>query len=88
MSRRPSAFTLRLGAIVLAGVALRALYLYTVGRKVTGVGDWFFYHWEANDLAAGHFYVEPFRWHIAAPGDVLQKRPHLLRPFRPPEGQQ
>jgi 4-amino-4-deoxy-L-arabinose transferase-like glycosyltransferase len=64
MSRRPSAFTLRLGAIVLAGVALRALYLYTVGRKVTGVGDWFFYHWEANDLAAGHFYVEPFRWHL------------------------
>ena len=32
--------------------------------------------------------VEPFRWHVAAPGDVLQERPHLLRSFWPSEGQQ
>ncbi len=37
------------------------MYLLTVGRDVTGIGDWWFYHWTANDLADGHFYVEPFR---------------------------
>lgn len=51
----------RLAGIVLAGVALRALYLLTVGRDVTGIGDWWFYHWTANDLADGKFFVEPFR---------------------------
>ena len=58
MSRR---FAVRLAGIVLAGVALRTVYLLTVGRDVTGIGDWWFYHWTANDLADGHFYVEPFR---------------------------
>ena len=28
---------------------------------MTGVGDWFFYHWTANDLADGNFFVEPYR---------------------------
>jgi 4-amino-4-deoxy-L-arabinose transferase-like glycosyltransferase len=57
-------FPVRLGTIVAAGVALRALYLFTVARHVSGVGDWWFYHWQANDLAAGHFFVEPFRLRI------------------------
>jgi len=58
---RARAFRVRLAGIVLLGVALRALYLFTVGRHVTGIGDWFFYHWTANDLADGKFYVEPYR---------------------------
>lgn len=58
MSRR---FAVRLAGIVLAGVVLRAVYLLTVGRDVSGIGDWWFYHWTANDLADGKFYVEPFR---------------------------
>jgi 4-amino-4-deoxy-L-arabinose transferase-like glycosyltransferase len=57
----PRLFSLRLAAVVAAGVALRALYLFTVGRKVSGVGDWFFYHWQANDLADGRFFIEPYR---------------------------
>jgi 4-amino-4-deoxy-L-arabinose transferase-like glycosyltransferase len=61
MARRLPAFRHRLAAIVAAGVALRALYLLTVARHVSGVGDWWFYHWQANDLAAGRFFVEPFR---------------------------
>ncbi len=64
------AFRFRLGGIVLFGVALRALYLLTVGRDVTGVGDWFFYHWTANDLADGRFFVEPYRLrfdHVSLP---------------------
>jgi 4-amino-4-deoxy-L-arabinose transferase-like glycosyltransferase len=54
-------FPVRLAAIAAAGVALRALYLLTVARHVSGVGDWWFYHWQANDLADGRFFVEPFR---------------------------
>jgi 4-amino-4-deoxy-L-arabinose transferase-like glycosyltransferase len=46
---------------VLAGIALRTVYLLTVGRDVTGIGDWWFYHWTANDLADGLFFVEPYR---------------------------
>jgi 4-amino-4-deoxy-L-arabinose transferase-like glycosyltransferase len=54
-------FPVRLAAIVGAGVALRAVYLFTVARHVSGVGDWWFYHWQANDLASGKFFIEPFR---------------------------
>jgi 4-amino-4-deoxy-L-arabinose transferase-like glycosyltransferase len=54
-------FPVRLATIVAAGVALRAVYLLTVARHVSGVGDWWFYHWQANDLAGGRFFVEPFR---------------------------
>ncbi len=61
MAARLPAFRHRLAAIVVAGVTLRALYLFTVGRHVSGVGDWWFYHWQANDLASGKFFVEPFR---------------------------
>lgn len=64
MQRRLRGFPRRLAAIVAAGVALRALYLFTVARHVSGVGDWWFYHWQANDLAAGRFFVEPFRLRI------------------------
>jgi 4-amino-4-deoxy-L-arabinose transferase-like glycosyltransferase len=58
-------FSVRLAAIVAAGVALRTLYLFTVARHVSGVGDWWFYHWQANDLASGKFFVEPFRLRLA-----------------------
>lgn len=54
-------FAVRLAAIAVAGVALRVLYLLTIGRHVTGIGDWFFYHWQANDLAAGRGFDEPYR---------------------------
>jgi 4-amino-4-deoxy-L-arabinose transferase-like glycosyltransferase len=62
VSQRSEGFPVgTLGIIVAAGVALRALYLFTVAKDVSGVGDWWFYHWQANDLASGHFFVEPFR---------------------------
>jgi 4-amino-4-deoxy-L-arabinose transferase-like glycosyltransferase len=54
-------FAVRLAAIAAAGVALRLLYLLTIGRHVTGIGDWFFYHWQANDIAAGNGFDEPYR---------------------------
>jgi 4-amino-4-deoxy-L-arabinose transferase-like glycosyltransferase len=63
-------FAVRLAAIAVAGIALRVLYLLTIGRHVTGIGDWFFYHWQANDLAAGRGFDEPYRLrfeHLALP---------------------
>ena len=46
----------------MAGVALRALYLFTVARHVTGIGDWHFYHWQANLIADGRGFIEPYKW--------------------------
>ena len=60
MSRPGRHFTVRLAAIAAAGVALRALYLLTIGRPVTGIGDWWFYHWQANAIADGLGFVDPF----------------------------
>jgi 4-amino-4-deoxy-L-arabinose transferase-like glycosyltransferase len=68
MTRR--GFPSKLAAIAAAGVALRALYLFTVGRHVDGIGDWHFYHWQANLIAGGHGFIEPFKWtfdHHASP---------------------
>jgi 4-amino-4-deoxy-L-arabinose transferase-like glycosyltransferase len=61
MHRPPRAFGVRLAGIAAVGVGVRLVYLLTIGRHVTGIGDWHFYHWQANDLAAGRFFVEPFR---------------------------
>ena len=70
VGRPTRAFTLRLAGLAAAGVALRALYLFTVGRHVTGIGDWHFYHWQANLIADGHGFIEPYKWlfeHRASP---------------------
>ena len=61
MSRLGRHFTVHLAAIAVAGVALRVVYLLTIGRSVTGIGDWWFYHWQANAIAYGLGFVEPFR---------------------------
>lgn len=61
MARLGRHFTVPLLAIVAAGVALRVVYLLTIGRDVTGIGDWWFYHWQANAIADGQGFVEPYR---------------------------
>jgi 4-amino-4-deoxy-L-arabinose transferase-like glycosyltransferase len=70
MTATDRSFAVPLAAIAAVGVALRLLYLLTIGRHVTGIGDWFFYHWQANDIAAGRGFDEPFRLrfdHLALP---------------------
>jgi 4-amino-4-deoxy-L-arabinose transferase-like glycosyltransferase len=62
MGRPTRGFALRLAGLAAAGFALRALYLLTVGRHVTGVGDWHFYHWQANLLADGRGFIEPYKY--------------------------
>jgi hypothetical protein len=61
MMRLGRNFTVRLAAIAALGVALRIVYLLTIGRSATGIGDWWFYHWQANAIADGLGFVEPFR---------------------------
>jgi 4-amino-4-deoxy-L-arabinose transferase-like glycosyltransferase len=62
VGRPKRGFALRLAGLAAAGAGLRALYLFTVGRHVTGAGDWHFYHWQANLIAEGRGFIEPFKF--------------------------
>lgn len=59
MSRRPSPFTLRLAAIAVAGLAVRVAYTLLIAKDTSGIGDFFFYHGQANLLAEGKGFVHP-----------------------------
>lgn len=59
MSRRPSPFTLRLAAIAAAGLAVRVAYTLLIAKDTSGIGDFFFYHGQANLLAEGKGFVHP-----------------------------
>ena len=48
VGRPKRGFALRLAGLAAAGVVLRALYLFTIARHVSGAGDWHFYHYQAN----------------------------------------
>jgi 4-amino-4-deoxy-L-arabinose transferase-like glycosyltransferase len=58
--RRPTSFRARVAAIAVAGLALRLGYVFGPARHVKGIGDWYFFHWGANLIADGHWFVEPF----------------------------
>jgi len=62
VGRPKRGFALRLAGLAAAGVGLRALYLFTVARHVNGAGDWHFYHWQANLIAEGRGFIEPFKF--------------------------
>jgi 4-amino-4-deoxy-L-arabinose transferase-like glycosyltransferase len=53
-------FPLRLAAIAVLGVILRAVYLFVFARNVKGSGDWYFYHWQAALIAHGHGFSDPW----------------------------
>src|SRR5438270_1938543 len=66
----PRSFPARLAAIAAAALALRMLYVLVLARHVPMAGDSQFFHGEANLLAGGHGFIEPFVWvayRIAAP---------------------
>lgn len=56
----PGSFRARLAAIVLAAMALRLLYVLVLARDVPLAGDASFFHSEANLIADGEGFVEPF----------------------------
>ncbi|MEA2365038.1 MAG: hypothetical protein QOI32_550 [Thermoleophilaceae bacterium] len=59
MSRRPSPFTVRLAAIAAAGLAVRVAYTLLIAKDTSGIGDFFFYHGQANLLAEGKGFIHP-----------------------------
>ena len=71
----PRSFPGRLAAVVAVGVVLRAIYLFTIARHVVGIGDWWFYHWQAQSIAQGHGFIEP--WVLLGTG---QYRPSAIHP--------
>jgi 4-amino-4-deoxy-L-arabinose transferase-like glycosyltransferase len=56
----PHSFRARLAAIVAGAVALRLLYVIVLARHVPMVGDSQFFNAEANLVADGKGYIEPF----------------------------
>lgn len=60
MGRRVTSFKLRLALIAAAALTVRVAYLLAVGKDVTGIGDFYFYHWSANLIADGRGYTDPF----------------------------
>jgi 4-amino-4-deoxy-L-arabinose transferase-like glycosyltransferase len=60
----------RLTAIAVAGLALRIGYVLTIAKRDPNGGDPFYYHTQANLIAAGHGFAEPFTWtrfHVVVP---------------------
>ena len=51
-----------LGGIVLAGLAWRLVYAYAMVRNHPLLGDAAEFHQQANLLADGHGYIDPFYW--------------------------
>lgn len=50
----------RLAAIVAGAVGLRLLYVLVLAREVTAAGDSTYFHEQANLLADGHGFIDPF----------------------------
>ena len=59
MEHRPSPFTVRLVAIAAAGLAMRVAYTVLIAKNTSGIGDFFFYHGQANLLAEGKGFIHP-----------------------------
>jgi 4-amino-4-deoxy-L-arabinose transferase-like glycosyltransferase len=55
-------FGVRLAAVAAAGLCLRIAYVLTVARGNPNGGDPLYYHVQANLLASGHGFAEPFTW--------------------------
>jgi 4-amino-4-deoxy-L-arabinose transferase-like glycosyltransferase len=60
MRRRLTPFAVRLAVVAAAAMAIRVVYLLTIGDDVVGIGDFYFYHWSANLIAEGRGYADPF----------------------------
>jgi 4-amino-4-deoxy-L-arabinose transferase-like glycosyltransferase len=59
MRRRPSQFAIRLAAIAAVGLIVRVIYTLAIGGRTGGIGDFFFYHGQANLIAEGKGFIHP-----------------------------
>ena len=61
MHDRPRRFAQSVAVVAVFGGLLRLLDLLTVARHTVGIGDWWFYHWQANLIADGRGFLDPFQ---------------------------
>jgi 4-amino-4-deoxy-L-arabinose transferase-like glycosyltransferase len=61
MHDRPRRFAQSVAVVAVSGGLLRLLDLLTVARHTVGIGDWWFYHWQANLIADGRGFLDPFQ---------------------------
>jgi 4-amino-4-deoxy-L-arabinose transferase-like glycosyltransferase len=61
MQDRPRRFAQTVAVVALCGGLLRLADLLTVARHTVGIGDWWFYHWQANLIADGTGFLDPFQ---------------------------
>jgi hypothetical protein len=60
--RHPRDFAVGLSVIVVLALALRVAWVLIARRDFALHGDDYFYHWQANALADGLGFVNPFAW--------------------------
>jgi 4-amino-4-deoxy-L-arabinose transferase-like glycosyltransferase len=61
MHDRPRRFAQSVAVVAVCGGLLRLADLLTVARHTVGIGDWWFYHWQANQIADGRGFLDPFQ---------------------------
>jgi 4-amino-4-deoxy-L-arabinose transferase-like glycosyltransferase len=61
MHERPRRFAQSVALVAACGGLLRLADLLTVARHTVGIGDWWFYHWQANQIADGRGFIDPFQ---------------------------
>ena len=61
MHDRPRRFAQSVAVVAVCGGLLRLADLLTVARHTVGIGDWWFYHWQANLIADGRGFLDPFQ---------------------------
>lgn len=57
-------FHVVLGAIALAGLAWRISYVIWQRGRLQLNGDAAYYHWQANDIAHGHWFIDPTQYRV------------------------
>jgi 4-amino-4-deoxy-L-arabinose transferase-like glycosyltransferase len=57
----PRRFAQSVAVVAVCGGLLRLADLLTVARHTVGIGDWWFYHWQANLIADGRGFLDPFQ---------------------------
>jgi 4-amino-4-deoxy-L-arabinose transferase-like glycosyltransferase len=64
MSSRLRSFRGRIALIAAAGLAVRLAYAFGPAHDVKGFGDFYFFHFGANRIADGHWFVDSFGGHL------------------------
>ncbi len=75
--RNPRNFAVGLTVIVVCALALRVAWVLIARRNFALHGDDYFYHWQANALADGMGFINPFAWKALGRIDPSAAHPPL-----------